>query len=96
MPVGRRKAHRNDAEPPPCQETKAVAWNLSLDGNLFRSSHHVSRCPWVAQAAVGIGRQRLVAGRGIRLALMRVRRTRKFDEQMGRHAFGSIALSLES
>lgn len=76
-------------------ETKAVAWDFSLDGNLFRSSHHVSRRPWVVQAAAGISSQWLVAGRGIRLALMRVWRTREFDEQMGRHAFGSIALSLE-
>jgi len=76
-------------------EAKAVAWDFSLDGNLLRSSHHVSRRPWVAQAAVGISSQWLVAGRGIRLALMRVWRTREFDEQLGRHAFGSIALSLE-
>ncbi len=76
-------------------EAKAVAWDFSLDGNLFRSSHHVSRRPWVAQAAIGISSQWLVAGRGIRLALMRVWRTREFDEQRGQHAFGSIALSLE-
>lgn len=74
---------------------KAVAWDFSLDGNLFRASHHVSRRPWAAQAAVGISSQWLVAGRGIRLALMRVWRTREFDEQIGHHAFGSVALSLE-
>lgn len=76
-------------------EAKAVAWDFSLDGNLFRDSHHVTRRPWVAQAATGISSQWLVAGRGVRLAIMRVWRTREFDEQMGRHAFGSIALSLE-
>lgn len=76
-------------------EAKAVAWDFSLDGNLFRSSHHVSRRPWVAQAAIGVASQWLVAGRGMRLALMRVWRTREFDEQVGRHAFGSIAVSLE-
>lgn len=76
-------------------DAKAVAWDFSLDGNLFRSSHHVGRRPWIAQAAIGISSQWLVAGRGIRLALMRVWRTREFDEQLGRHAFGSIALSLE-
>jgi len=43
-------------------EAKAVAWDFSLDGNLFRSSHHVSRRPWVAQAAVGISSQWLVPG----------------------------------
>lgn len=76
-------------------ETKAVAWDFSLDGNLFRHSHHVSRRPWVAQAALGISSQLIVAGRGVRLAVMRVWRTREFDQQAGHHAFGSIALSLE-
>lgn len=76
-------------------EAKAVAWDFSLDGNLFGSSHHVSRRPWVAQAAAGISSQWLVAGHGMRLALMRVWRTREFDEQIGRHAFGSIAFSFE-
>lgn len=76
-------------------EAKAVAWDFSLDGNLFRDSHHVSRRPGVAQAAIGVSSQWLVAGHGIRLALMRVWRTREFDEQVGGHTFGSIALSLE-
>jgi hypothetical protein len=76
-------------------EAKAVAWDFSLDGNMFRHSHHVSRRPGVAQAAIGISSQWLVAGRGVRLAVMRVWRTREFDQQTGHHAFGSIALSLE-
>ena len=76
-------------------EAKAVAWDFSLDGNLFRNSHHVSRRPWVVQAAAGISSQWLVAGHGIRLAVMRVWRTREFDEQAGSHAFGSVALSWE-
>lgn len=76
-------------------EAKAVAWDFSLDGNMFRQSHHVSRRPWVAQAALGISSQWIVAGRGVRLAVMRVWRTREFDQQAGHHAFGSIALSLE-
>lgn len=76
-------------------EAKAVAWDFSLDGNLWRTSHRVDRRPWVAQAAVGISGQWLVRGHGVRLALMRVWRTREFDQQHGRHAFGSIALSME-
>ncbi|MCZ7656097.1 MAG: lipid A deacylase LpxR family protein [Rhodocyclaceae bacterium] len=39
--------------------------------------------------------QWIVAGHGVRLAVMRVWRTREFDQQIGRHAFGSIALSIE-
>lgn len=76
-------------------EARAVARDFSLDGNLFRSSHHVTRRPWVAQLAAGISGQWLVSGHGMRLALMRVWRTREFAEQRGRHAFGSIALSME-
>lgn len=76
-------------------EAKAVAWDFSLDGNMFRSSHHVSRRPWVAQAALGVSSQWIFAGRGVRLAVMRVWRTREFDEQTDLHAFGSVALGLE-
>ena len=76
-------------------EVKAVAHDFSLDGNLFRSSHRVTRRPWVAQAAVGISSQWLVAGRGVRLALMRVWRSREFEEQDANQAYGSVALSLE-
>ncbi|TAM96197.1 MAG: lipid A deacylase LpxR family protein [Rhodanobacteraceae bacterium] len=76
-------------------EAKAVAWDFSLDGNLFGSSHHVTRRPWIAQAAVGISSQWLVAGHGVRLALMRVWRTREFEGQRGNHAFGSLALGME-
>lgn len=76
-------------------EAKAVAWDFSLDGNMFRHGHHVSRRPWVAQAGLGISSQWIIAGRGVRLAVMRIWRTREFDQQTGHHAFGSIALSLE-
>lgn len=76
-------------------EAKAVAWDFSLDGNLFRDSHHVTREPWVAQAAIGVSSQWLVGKRGVRLAVMRVWRTREFEEQVGPHAFGSIALGVE-
>lgn len=76
-------------------EAKAVAWDFSLDGNLFGSSHHVTRRPWVAQAAAGISSQWLVAGHGVRLAVMRVWRTREFEGQHSNHAFGSVALSME-
>jgi lipid A 3-O-deacylase len=76
-------------------EAKLVAHDFSLDGNLFRSSHEVTRRPWVAQAAVGFSAQGLVAGHGVKLAAMRVYRTREFEEQTSRHAYGSGALSLE-
>lgn len=76
-------------------ETKLVAHDFSLDGNLFRSSHSVSRRPWVAQAAVGVSAQGILAGHGIRLAVMRVYRSREFEEQSTNQAYGSVALSIE-
>lgn len=76
-------------------EAKAVAWDFSLDGNLVRDSHGVSREPWVGQAAIGLSGQWLIGDRGVRLALMRVWRTREFREQAGSHAFGSVALSVD-
>ena len=76
-------------------ETKLVLHDFSLDGNLFQSSHSVTRRPWVAQAAVGLSAQSPVAGHGVKLALMRVWRTREFDEQGPSHAYGSVSLSVE-
>lgn len=76
-------------------EAKAVAWDFSLDGNLLHDSHHVTRRPLVSQAAVGISSQWFVSGHGFKLAVMRVWRTREFEEQKGSHAFGSIAVSVE-
>lgn len=76
-------------------EAKVVGYDFSLDGNLFRSSHSVSRRPWIAQAAVGINGQGFIAGHGFRLAVMHVYRTREYDEQLNDHSYGSIALSVE-
>lgn len=76
-------------------ETKLVAHDFSLGGNLFRSSHSVTRRPWVAQAAVGVSAHGLVAGQGVRLAVMRVYRSREFEEQGPNQAYGSVALSIE-
>ena len=72
-----------------------MAWDFSLDGNLIRDSHRVSREPWIGQAAVGLSGQWMIGDRGVRLALMRVWRTREFREQAGSHAFGSVALSVD-
>lgn len=76
-------------------EGKLVLHDFSLDGNLFQSSHSVTRQPWVAQAAVGLSTQGLIAGHGVKLAVMRVYRTREFKEQASNHAYGSVALSIE-
>jgi hypothetical protein len=76
-------------------EGRLVAWDFTLDGNLFRNGHSVTRCPLLAQFATGFSVYGPVAGYGLKLAVMRVVRSREFDEQGPRHAFGSIALSVE-
>lgn len=76
-------------------EAKLVAWDFSLDGNLFRSSHHVTRRPWVVQAAVGASMHRIIGETGVRLSIMRVYRSREFEEQGEPQSHGSIALSVE-
>lgn len=76
-------------------ETKLVMRDFSLDGNLFQSSHSVTRRPWVAQTAIGVSAHGMVAGHGAKLAVMRVYRSREFDEQGANQSFGSVALSIE-
>ena len=76
-------------------ETKLVLHDFSLDGNLFQSSHSVTRRPWVAQAALGISAQSRIAGHGVKLALMSVFRTREFEEQGPSHTFGSVTVTID-
>lgn len=76
-------------------EAKAVGYDFSLDGNLFEDSHSVSRRPLVGQAAIGFALHGSLLGRRTKFAVMRVFKTREFDEQESRHAYGSIALSVD-
>ncbi len=76
-------------------EAKLIAYDFSLDGNLFQSSHSVSRRPWVTQASVGVSVQGIVAGHGVSLTVMRVYRSQEFDEQSADQEYGSIALGIE-
>lgn len=76
-------------------ETKLVAHDFSLDGNLFQASHRVTRRPWVAQAAAGISINGAMAGHGYKLAVMRAYRTLEYEEQETNEAYGSVALSME-
>lgn len=76
-------------------ELRAVAWDFSLDGNLLRSSHSVTREPLVAQLAIGWGVHGPLAGLGWRLTAMRVWRSREFAGDRSHHSFGSIALGVE-
>jgi hypothetical protein len=76
-------------------ETKFVAHDFSLDGNLIRSSRRVTRRPWVALAAVGVSAHGRIAGNGVNFAVMHVYRSREFEEQGPNQDYGSVALSID-
>ncbi|HEY0883758.1 MAG TPA: lipid A deacylase LpxR family protein [Ramlibacter sp.] len=76
-------------------ETRLVLHDFSLDGNLWRSSHSVSRRPLVLQGAIGLSVHGVLAGHGVRLALMRVKRSREFEQQGPTHSYAAVALSVD-
>jgi lipid A 3-O-deacylase len=69
---------------------RAVARDIFLDGNTFRSSRSVDKEPFVADLSAGAG---LIAGRW-QLTYTQVWRTREFKTESGRYNnFGSVTLS---
>jgi hypothetical protein len=69
---------------------RAVARDIFLDGNTFRTSRSVTKRPFVADLGAGIG---LIAGPW-QLTYTQVWRTREFKAQRGRfNNFGSVTLS---
>jgi hypothetical protein len=69
---------------------RAVARDIFLDGNTFRSSRSVNKEPFVADLSVGIG---LIAGRW-QFTYTQVWRTREFTTERGNYNnFGSLTFS---
>jgi hypothetical protein len=69
---------------------RAVAHDITLDGNTFETSPHVSRQPWVGEAELGLA----VMYHGVRLTYTQVVQTEEFHGQHGGlHQVGSLALS---
>jgi hypothetical protein len=69
---------------------QAVAHDLTLDGNTFENSAHVSRQPWLGEAELGLA----VIYAGVRLSYTQVVQTQAFHGQHGGlHQVGSLALS---
>ncbi|MBL9186192.1 MAG: lipid A deacylase LpxR family protein [Opitutaceae bacterium] len=69
---------------------RAVARDIFLDGNTFRSSRSVDKEPFVGDLSAGLG---LIAGRW-QLTYTQVWRTREFKAQRGYYNnFGSVSLS---
>lgn len=70
-------------------DVRAVARNLTLDGNTWRDSHRVDRRSLLGEAGVGVVVER---GRW-KLVLARHGRTREFHRQKSRTDYGTLALS---
>ena len=69
---------------------QAVARDAFLDGNLFRSSAHVTRNPWVGELEAGFA----IVWRGVRFSYTQTWQTEQFRHQRpGLFNFGSLALS---
>jgi lipid A 3-O-deacylase len=78
-------------------EGRAVARDIFLDGNTWRSSPSVSKRPLVGDFAVGaVARFPVHAGwlHGLQVAYTQNYRTKEFYGQLQRDVFGSITLSL--
>jgi lipid A 3-O-deacylase len=72
-------------------ETRLVGRNIFLDGNTFRSSHHVDKNPVVTDLQVGLA---TVLFDKVRLTYTYVLRSPEFRGQRGPDQFGAISLSI--
>ena len=70
-------------------EGRAVARNIFLDGNSFRSSRHVDKKHFVADLQAGV----VLSWRDFRVGYTHVLRSREFKTQRSVDQFGAISLS---
>ncbi len=75
-------------------DLKWVGYNFSLDGNLFDSSHRVTREPLVAFSAGGFSFPTIIKKRAYTFAIMQVYQTSDFKEQPDHHAYRSVTMSV--
>jgi hypothetical protein len=68
---------------------RAVARDVTLDGNTFKDSPSVDKRPLVADLYTGIG----VGGRFWQLTYAQAYRTKEFDGQANRSVFGSVSVT---
>mgnify|MGYP001493847268 CR=1 FL=1 len=68
---------------------RAVLRDIFLDGNSFRSSHHVDKEPLVVDTSTGV----TVRYEKLSVSVAYTRRTREFDQQQKHHGFGSMVIS---
>ena len=68
---------------------RAVAHDITLDGNTLANSHSVDRKIFVGDAQLGVA----VIYRGVRLAVTQIFRTKECDGQRQADRFGASSLS---
>ncbi|WP_447555633.1 lipid A deacylase LpxR family protein [Vreelandella sp. EE22] len=66
-----------------------MAHNLTLDGNVFSSSHSVDRKEWVADASAGLA----LGWEDWQVTYAALKRTREFDGQDSHDTFGALTLT---
>lgn len=69
-------------------DARAILHDITLDGNTFRSSHHVDKRPFVADIAYGIA----MHYDDWRIALARYHRTREFHGQKEAPVYGTLTI----
>ncbi len=72
-------------------EVRAVGWNSTLDGTLFRSSHHVHRKPLVGDAMMGFA---ITHGR-MEISYAQIFRSKEFASQKEIDSFGSLRVTVK-
>jgi lipid A 3-O-deacylase len=72
-------------------DVRAVAHNITLDGNTWKDSHGVAKKRWVADLGYGVA----LVHRSWKLVLSQYYRTREFEGQPHRSVFGSLTLVRE-
>lgn len=71
-----------------CKPARAVVYDITLDGNTFRSSHRVDKRPVVADVTYGVA---MVHGHW-RIAMARYHRSREFHGQKEVPVYGTLAI----
>ena len=72
-------------------EGRTIAYNAFLDGNLWQSSHHVDKFPFVGDAKFGL----VYSGKRFDVMLAEVIRTKEFVGQREIDAYGSLSFSVK-
>jgi len=72
-------------------ELKAVGFSSFLDGNVFQTSHHVNRIPFVAEFSVGAAARMM----HVEFICAMTLRSKEFDQQKERNAYGTVSINVK-